>query len=188
MRYGADSSWRRIYAVSRRGTRAPGGTRRTTDRMLHPGAVLLVATAAEEEVDRVLMMVVTGGAVTAALGRGRLRRTGAGEQRQGPAQRPQQIDAEEERRHEQERQQQQERIRLVSLSCLLVGVLAALTTPLYWQFLRWIGAWTGTPNWLWQAAFTFASIVPALVASTILLARGTYWTNGVLKMARQEGE
>jgi len=73
-----------------------------------------------------------------------------------------------------ELQQHQQRVWLVSSACLVVGISAAITTPLFWRAFAWIGAWAGVSNWVWQAGFTFCWIVPALVASALLLARGTH--------------
>ena len=86
-----------------------------------------------------------------------------------------------------ERQERQEQVFLVSLSCLLVGLLATVTTALLCESLRWMGIWADAPNWVWGAGFTFASVVPALLASGVLLARGTHLPCGVAKVLRQEG-
>jgi predicted anti-sigma-YlaC factor YlaD len=76
-----------------------------------------------------------------------------------------------------ELRQQQERIWLVCLSCFFVGLSAAITTSLFWRAFEWMGAWAGVSNWVWQAGFTFFWIVPALVVSALLLARGTHLTS-----------
>jgi predicted anti-sigma-YlaC factor YlaD len=73
-----------------------------------------------------------------------------------------------------ELRQQQERMWLVCLSCLFVGLSAAITTPLFWRAFAWMGAWAGVSNWVWQSGFTFFWVAPALVASALLLARGTH--------------
>jgi predicted anti-sigma-YlaC factor YlaD len=63
---------------------------------------------------------------------------------------------------------------LVGLSCAFVGLSAAITTPLSWRAFEWAGALLGVSNWAWQAAFTFLWIVPALVVSALLMARGAH--------------
>jgi hypothetical protein len=73
--------------------------------------------------------------------------------------------------------QQRERLWLVSLACLLVGLSAAITTPLFWRACEWMGEWAGVSSWVWQAGFAFSWIAPALVVSALLLARGTYPLN-----------
>lgn len=73
-----------------------------------------------------------------------------------------------------ERRQQQERAWLVCLACLFVGLSAAITTPLFWRGFEWIGVWAGVSNWVWQTAFMYFWIVPALVVSVLLMARGTH--------------
>jgi predicted anti-sigma-YlaC factor YlaD len=77
-----------------------------------------------------------------------------------------------------ELRQRQERIWLVSLSCLFVGFSAALTTPVSWRAFEWMGVWAGVSSWIWQASFTFFWIVPPLVVSLLLLARGAHLTDG----------
>ena len=67
-----------------------------------------------------------------------------------------------------------ERLWLVGMACLGVGLSATLTVPLLWRLFAWIGAWAGVSNWVWQAGFTFFWIAPALVVSALLLARGTH--------------
>ena len=76
-----------------------------------------------------------------------------------------------------ELRQQQERLLLVCLSCLFVGVSAAMTTPVFWRAFEWIGVWVGVSSWVWQAGFTFFWIAPALVVSALLLAHGTHLTD-----------
>jgi hypothetical protein len=66
-----------------------------------------------------------------------------------------------------------ERLWLVGLACLGVGLSATLTVPLFWRLFAWMGAWAGVSNWVWQAGFTFFWIAPALMVSALLLARGT---------------
>ena len=70
-----------------------------------------------------------------------------------------------------------ERLWLVGMACLGVGLSATLTVPLLWRLFSWMGARAGVSSWVWQAGFTFFWIVPALVVSALLLARGTHLTN-----------
>ena len=71
-----------------------------------------------------------------------------------------------------ELRQRQERVWLVSLVCLFVGLSTALTTPLFWRAFEWIGMWAGFSSWVWEAGFTIFWITPALVVSAFLLIRG----------------
>ncbi len=73
-----------------------------------------------------------------------------------------------------ELRRQRERSWLVCLACLLVGVSAAITTPLFWQTCAWLGQRTGMANWVWQTGFAFLWIAPAMVAGALLLAHGTH--------------
>ena len=70
-----------------------------------------------------------------------------------------------------------ERMWLVGMACLGVGLSATLTIPLLWRLFAWIGAWAGVSNAVWQTGFAFFWIAPALVVSVLLLARGTHLTN-----------
>ena len=70
-----------------------------------------------------------------------------------------------------------ERMWLVGVACLGVGLSATLSVPLLWRLFAWMGAWVGVSNWVWQAGFAFFWIAPALVVSALLLARGTHWTS-----------
>jgi predicted anti-sigma-YlaC factor YlaD len=74
--------------------------------------------------------------------------------------------------------QRQQWLTLAALACTLVGLSAAITTPLVWWAFDWIGTHTGLSRPLWQAAFGFYSMVPALVVSVLLLFRGTHLANG----------
>lgn len=76
-----------------------------------------------------------------------------------------------------ELRQQQERAWLVCLSCLFVGLSAAITTPFFWRAFQWFGSLAGVSNWIWQAGFISFWILPALVVSALLLARGTHWNH-----------
>jgi predicted anti-sigma-YlaC factor YlaD len=70
-----------------------------------------------------------------------------------------------------------ERMWLVGMACLGVGLSATLTIPFLWRLFAWMGARAGVSSWVWQAGFTFFWIAPALVVSALLLARGTHLTN-----------
>ena len=63
---------------------------------------------------------------------------------------------------------------LVALACPLVGLSAAITTPLVWRAFQWMGTYAGLSKPLWQVAFAFYWIVPALLVSVLLLLRGTH--------------
>jgi predicted anti-sigma-YlaC factor YlaD len=74
--------------------------------------------------------------------------------------------------------QRQQWLTLVALACTFVGLSAAMTTPLIWWAFDWIGTHTGLSRPLWQAAFAFYWMVPALLVSVLLLFRGTHLANG----------
>jgi predicted anti-sigma-YlaC factor YlaD len=70
-----------------------------------------------------------------------------------------------------------ERMWLVGMACLSVGLSATLTVPLVWRLFAWMGAWAGVSKAVWQTGFACFWIAPALVVSVLLLTRGTYLTN-----------
>ena len=70
-----------------------------------------------------------------------------------------------------------ERLWLVGMACMGVGLSATLTVPLLWRLFAWMGEWAGVSTLVWQAGFMLFFIAPALAVSVLLLARGTYLTN-----------
>ncbi len=78
-----------------------------------------------------------------------------------------------------EMREQKERIWLVCLCCVSVGLSAAITTPLSWRAFEWMGLWAGVSNWVWKAGFLFWWMAPALVVSALLLRHGTHLTDNV---------
>jgi anti-sigma factor RsiW len=79
-----------------------------------------------------------------------------------------------------ELQQRRERLVLVGLSCVLVVISSAITTPLIWQGFEWLGRWTQVPGPVWQVGFVLFWIAPTIAASLLFLAHGTHLsgTNG----------
>lgn len=70
-----------------------------------------------------------------------------------------------------------ERMWLVGMACLGVGLSATLTVPFFWRLFAWMGERAGVSTLVWQAGFMFFFIAPALVVSVLLLARGTHLTD-----------
>ena len=70
-----------------------------------------------------------------------------------------------------------ERLWLVAMACLGVGLSATLTIPLLWRLFAWMGEWAGVSPLIWQAGFVFFFFAPALVVGVLLLARGTHLAN-----------
>jgi predicted anti-sigma-YlaC factor YlaD len=73
-----------------------------------------------------------------------------------------------------ELQQRQERLVFVALSCALVAISSALTTPLIWQGFAWLGQWSQLPNSVWQVGFVLFWIAPTIAASLLFVAHGTH--------------
>ena len=67
-----------------------------------------------------------------------------------------------------------ERMWLVGMACLGVGLSATLTIPFLWRLFAWTGEWAGVSTLVWQTGFMFFFVAPALVVSVLLLARGTH--------------
>jgi predicted anti-sigma-YlaC factor YlaD len=67
-----------------------------------------------------------------------------------------------------------ERMWLVGITCVGVGLSTTLTVPLLWRLFAWMGERAGIASPLWQAGFLFFCIAPPLAVSTLLLARGTH--------------
>jgi predicted anti-sigma-YlaC factor YlaD len=85
--------------------------------------------------------------------------------------------------------QARQRMWLVGMACLAVGLSATVTAPLLWRLFAWFGAWAGVSTLVWQTSFIFFFFAPALVVSVLLLARGTHWTGEPERSRqwRQEG-
>ena len=71
----------------------------------------------------------------------------------------------------------QERLWMVGMACLAVGLSATVTVPLLWRLFAWMGAWAGVSSPIWQMGFVIFFLTPALVVGVLLLARGTYLMN-----------
>ncbi len=70
-----------------------------------------------------------------------------------------------------------ERMWLVGMACLGVGLSATLTVPFLWRLFAWIGERAGVSTLVWQTGFVAFFIAPALVVSVLLMARGTHLTS-----------
>jgi predicted anti-sigma-YlaC factor YlaD len=67
-----------------------------------------------------------------------------------------------------------ERMWMVAMACLSVGLSATLTVPFLWRLFAWMGERAGVSTLVWQAGFMLFFVAPALVVSLLLLARGTH--------------
>lgn len=67
-----------------------------------------------------------------------------------------------------------ERLWLMGMACLGVGLSATLTVRLLWRLFAWMGEWAEVSTVVWQTGFMFFFIAPALAVSVLLLARGTH--------------
>ena len=76
--------------------------------------------------------------------------------------------------HAQRLRETRERMWLVAMACLGVGLSATLTVPFLWRLFAWMGEWAGVSTLVWQAGFVFFFCAPALVVGVLLVARGTH--------------
>jgi predicted anti-sigma-YlaC factor YlaD len=79
-----------------------------------------------------------------------------------------------------------ERMWMVALACLGVGLSATLTVPFLWRLFAWMGERAGVSTLVWQAGFMFFFIAPALVVSVLLLARGAHLADAHLTSHGEE--
>jgi predicted anti-sigma-YlaC factor YlaD len=79
--------------------------------------------------------------------------------------------------HARRLRETRERMWLVAVACLGVGLSATLTIPLLWRLFAWMGEWAGVSTLVWQAGFVFFFFAPALVVGVLLVARGTHLAN-----------
>jgi len=79
--------------------------------------------------------------------------------------------------HARRLRETRERMWLVAIACLGVGLSATLTIPLLWRLFAWMCEWAGVSTLVWQAGFVFFFFAPALVVGVLLVARGTHLAN-----------
>jgi predicted anti-sigma-YlaC factor YlaD len=80
--------------------------------------------------------------------------------------------------HASRLQEHRQRMWMVGIACLGVGLSATLTAPLLWKLFAWLGAWAGVTAAVWESAFILFGVAPALVVSVLLLARGIAVSSG----------
>jgi predicted anti-sigma-YlaC factor YlaD len=78
------------------------------------------------------------------------------------------------RQRARELRQRDERMWLVGVSCALVTLTTAVTNIACWRGFTWVVERTHISAGIWPVAFVALWIVPALVASVLLLASGTH--------------
>jgi predicted anti-sigma-YlaC factor YlaD len=73
--------------------------------------------------------------------------------------------------------QRQERMWLVWMSCVLVGLSVAISTPFLWLGWEWLAARAHVSGPVWQVGFMIFWLSPAVAASLLFLARGIHLTD-----------
>ncbi len=71
-------------------------------------------------------------------------------------------------------QETRERMWIVGMAGVAVGLSATLTLPVLWRLFAWMGEQAGVSSLVWQAGFVIFFIAPALLVSVVLLARGAH--------------
>ena len=70
-----------------------------------------------------------------------------------------------------------ERMWLVAMACIGVGLSAVPSTLFLWRLFSWMGEWAGFSRPTWQTGFVIFCVGPVLVVSAVLLVRGTHFTS-----------
>jgi hypothetical protein len=78
------------------------------------------------------------------------------------------------RRRAAELQSRQERVWMICVCVTAVTLSTVLTTVAVWHGLAWISQQARVSAALWQSSFLVVSLMPALLAGILLLARGTF--------------
>jgi predicted anti-sigma-YlaC factor YlaD len=73
-----------------------------------------------------------------------------------------------------ELQRQQERRWVICICCAAVTLGTAFTSAVLWRGFAWMGQQAQLPAQVWQIGLMTFSLMPAIVAGILLLARGTY--------------
>jgi hypothetical protein len=73
--------------------------------------------------------------------------------------------------------QRRERMWLVWMSCILVGLSVAITTPFLWLSWEWLAQRGHVSSAVWQVGFVIFWFSPAVAASLLFLARGIHLTD-----------
>ena len=73
--------------------------------------------------------------------------------------------------------QSRERMWLVWMSCILVGLSVAITTPFLWRGWEWLAERAHVSSPVWQVGFMIFWLSPAVAASLLFLARGIHLTD-----------
>jgi predicted anti-sigma-YlaC factor YlaD len=76
-----------------------------------------------------------------------------------------------------ELQQRRERMWLVWMSCVLVGLSVAITTPFLWGGWGWVAERAHVSSPVWQVGFVMFWLSPAVAASLLFMARGIHLTD-----------
>jgi len=76
--------------------------------------------------------------------------------------------------HSRSLREMRQRVWLVGMACLGVGISGTLTAPILWRLFAWVGQMAGVPNIVWQAGFMFFFALPGMIVAVLLLARGAH--------------
>lgn len=79
-----------------------------------------------------------------------------------------------------ELRERQAKLRPLWIACTVAILLSLVTTPYMWWSFEWIGRTLRLPDPLWQFGFLMSWVLPAVLATALVIARETHF-------ARQSG-
>lgn len=77
-----------------------------------------------------------------------------------------------------ELQRRQERMWIVAVCCAAVTTCTVASTVVLWRGFAWLGEQMQVSRPVWQVSFAVVSLLPAVIAAILLLARGTHLADG----------
>ncbi len=75
-----------------------------------------------------------------------------------------------------ELRERQARLRPLWIACTVAFLLSLVTTPYLWWSFEWIGRTLRLPDPLWQLGFMMSWVLPAVLATALVIARETHFT------------
>jgi hypothetical protein len=70
-----------------------------------------------------------------------------------------------------------ERMWLIGIACIGVGLSTAISAPLAWRLFSWMGEWSGLSTLVWQTGFLSFFVAPLVVVTVLLRARSRHLSN-----------
>ena len=70
-----------------------------------------------------------------------------------------------------------ERMWLIGVACVGVGLSTAISAPLLWRLFAWMGECTGLSTLVWQTGFLSFFVAPVVIVAVLLLTRNRHLSN-----------